>query len=94
MTTPRDDPLLLSAVGRVVSAFSAVCSEAERLNTDVDLPAFLRLLRDSKLGLTPDETNAIRNNGERRLAVEVWAEVTKRRAEGAFPYRLRQATPQ
>ena len=84
----RDNPLLSAAVSRVVSAFTAVLREAERQGCDADLPAFQRLLDDPKLGLTPDEKNAVRT-GDQRLVAEIWAEVTRRRGEGCFPYTLR-----
>jgi len=77
--TPRNDPLLLSAVSRVVSAYSAACHE------HADLPAFLRLL-DGPLGLTPDENAVIRNASDQRLTMEVYAEVLKRQAEGCWPH--------
>jgi hypothetical protein len=80
----RDDPLLSSAVSRVVSAYNAACHES------ADLPAFQRLLTDPKLGLTPDERSAIRNTSERRLTAEIWAEMTRRRDKDCFPYTLRR----
>lgn len=61
---PRDDPLLNSAVRRVVSAFTATCGEA-------DFPAFSSLLDDPKLGLTPDEQSAIQAASEQRLTAEL-----------------------
>ena len=78
--TPRNDPLLLSAVSRVVSAYSAACHEHD------DLPAFLRLLDDPQLGLTQDENAVIRNASDQRLTMEVYAEVLKRQAEGCWPH--------
>jgi hypothetical protein len=83
---PRDDPLLNSAVGRVVSAFTAVLRDADG---EADLSAFLQLLDDPKLGLSKDEKNALKAAGDQRLVAEIWAEVTRRRGEGAFPYSLR-----
>ncbi len=82
--TPRDDPLLCSAVTKAVSAFSAVAHAGE------SLPAFMRLLGDSKLGLTPDERNALQNVSERRLVAEIWAEVTRRRGEACWPHGAQQ----
>lgn len=77
--TPRNDPLLCSAVSRVVSAYSAVLHEG------ADLAAFLRLL-DGPLGLTPDENAVLRNASDQRLTMEVYAEVLKRQAEGCWPH--------
>ena len=68
-----------------VSAFSAATGP----DGVSDFAGFLRLL-DGELGLTQDERNAIRVAGERRLQAEIWAEVTRRRAEGCFPHGLRQ----
>jgi hypothetical protein len=83
--TPRDNPLLSSALSRVVSAFSAVC----RTCGEADFPAFSSLLDDPKLGLRPDEQSAIQAASEQRLTAELWVELTRRRDKGAFPYSLR-----
>ena len=84
--TLRNDLILSAAVSRVVSAFTAVLHAADG---EADLSVFQRSLNDKKLGLTPDQKNALKMAGDQRLVAEIWAEVTRRRGEGAFPYSLR-----
>jgi hypothetical protein len=84
---PRDAPLLSAAVCRVVSAFTAVLHTAA--DGEADLLAFLRLLDDPELGLSENEKNALKAASDQRLVAEIWAEVTRRRGEGAFSYSLR-----
>ena len=58
------------------------------------MSAFLHLLDDKTLGLTGDERNVLRTAGERRVTAEIWAEVTKRRGENAWPHKAAKQVPQ
>ena len=77
MTSPN--PLLQSAVARVVTALEACCETAKRDDSIIDLSVFAAVLRNPVLGLTPGQIAALEAADEKHLVSLFWRQITERR---------------